>query len=278
MGQNMHSDESRTDPGEPSVSSHANHAGGNATAKFVSTTAGRRVPFWVLTLGSGLVAGALAGVGSETLTESFTEASHFPANYKSLGTYEKENARAAASRAASNILERRKATVAYGLLGLALGAFLGLTGGLAGGSVRSSLGGAAAGGVTGALAGAGLSAVLVPVFFRLFDPERGLILFFLTDAGIFAGVGAAGGLALAWGSGNRRIIGRCLIGGLGGSLLGTFASVAIDSLAFPLMSMFQPMPAERAARVLAHLCVAAGTGLFAGLAAGAVSRKSAPSV
>jgi hypothetical protein len=159
-------------------------------------------------------------------------------------------------------------------LGLLLGVAMGVAGGLDRGSIRSGLLGVVAGGAAGALAGAALSFGLVPVYFRLMDPASGIIMLFLVHAAIFAGVGAAGGLALGWGLDDRRLIGRCMIGGLLGSFVGTFVLEAINSLAFPLLGTFEPVPAERIPRVVAHLSVAIGTAALAGLAAARAGNRS----
>jgi hypothetical protein len=183
--------------------------------------------------------------------------------------------RADVLRIAQQVLEKKKGMAAYGLLGLLLGVAMGVAGGVARGSIRSGLGGVLAGGVSGAMTGAGLSAALIPLYFRLMDPASGLNLLFLIHAAIFAGVGAAGGLALGCGLGDRKSIVRCLIGGLFGSFVGTFAFEAINSLAFPLLGAFDPVPAERVPRLVVHLCVAIGTAVLAGLAAGRVGNRSA---
>jgi len=232
-------------------------------------------PFLLLTLLAGLAAGLLSAFGGEKTMDAFALDPHYPANYGSTSGYDRAAVRSDVNRIAKQVLEMKKGTAAYGLLGLLVGVFMGVAGGFARGSIRSGLGGVVAGGVSGALAGAALSAALIPVYYRLMDPASGLIVLFLIHSGIFAGVGAAGGLALGWGSGDRQLIGRCLIGGLFGSFVGTFAFEAINSLAFPLLRTFEPVPAEAIPRLLVHLCVAIGTAAFAGLAAGRAGTRTA---
>ena len=222
-----------------------------------------------------MAAGLLSAFGGEKTFNAFPLDPHYPASYGRTSGYERAAVRTDVNRIAKQVVEMKKATAAYGLLGVLLGVAMGVAGGLARGSIRSGLVAVLVGGVSGAVTGAGLSAALVPVYFRLMDPARGLILLFLIYAAIFAGVGAAGGLALGWGLGDRKTISRCVIGGILGSFVGTFAFEAINSLAFPLLGTFDPVPAERIPRLLVHLCVAIGTAALAGLAAGRLGNRPA---
>jgi hypothetical protein len=113
---------------------------------------------------------------------------------------------------------------------------------------------------------------MVQVFHRFRDPEAdaaisGMLLLFLTHAGIFAGVGASGGLALGCGLGDRKVIVPALIGGLFGALVGAFAFELVDFLAFPLVRTDHLLPIEPFPRLLLHFCVAVGISAFAGLTA-----------
>jgi len=224
---------------------------------------------------AGLAAGLLSAFGGEKTFGAFALDPRYPANYSSTSGYERAAVRASVNRIAQYVLEMKKATAAYGLLGLLVGIAMGASGGFARGSIRSGLGGMLVGGVFGAAAGAGCTASLVPVYYQLLDPARGLVMLFVTYAAIFAGIGAAGGLALGWGLGDWKLIIRCVIGGLFGSLLGTFAFEAINSLAFPLLETFEPVPAEQIPRIVVHLCTAIDIAVLAGLAAGRVGNRSA---
>jgi hypothetical protein len=185
-----------------------------------------------------------------------------------MGGYEKQAANAVAMGSALRKAERKRAAAAYGLLGFVLAAALGLTGGLARGG--ASRGGRVAliGGLAGAGAGAGLAYLSVPLFFRFLNPESGLVELFLTHGAIFGGLGAVAGTALGLGLADRQAVGRTLMGGLLGGLLGALVFETANSIAFPLLRTYQPVPAELAPRVLAHCCVALCTALAAGLAAG----------
>jgi hypothetical protein len=93
-----------------------------------------------------------------------------------------------------------------------------------------------------------------------------LPLLFLTHAAIFAGVGAAGGAALGWETGDRRVILRCAVGGVLGALIATLAIEVINVAAFGVTRIFEPVPAKSMARILVHLCVALGAAVGAFLA------------
>ena len=88
-------------------------------------------------------------------------------------------------------------------------------------------------------------------------------------------VGAAGGLALGYALDHRPSLGRALAGGALGALAGTFLLEIVNSLTFPLMRTYEPVPSERLPRFLAHLLVAVCAALVAGLAVGTPARKEA---
>ncbi len=240
---------------------------------------GSWLPLWLLTLGAGLVAGLIAWAGGEAMFNMFRieDAIVYPADYKKISGYQKQNVTARIQGDAMRIVERRKAAASFGLLGLALGVCLGLAGGLAGGSPRTAVSGAVGGGIAGAAVGGGLSYAVVPLFYQYLDPEQGLLVLFFAHAVIFAGLGAAAGSGLGLGLANRSVLAGSIFGGMFGALIGTVAFETANSLAFPLMRTFEPIPSEWLPRMLIYLCVAAGTALLAGLAAGGPSRKPAAS-
>ena len=119
----------------------------------------------------------------------------------------------------------------------------------------------------GGIAGAGLSLATVPLFFQFAGSDiTALPLLFLTHAAIFAGVGAASGAALGWEWGDRRVIVRCVIGGVVGAVIATFAVELINVAAFGIMRIFEPVPAKSTPRFLVHLTVGLGTAVGAVLA------------
>jgi hypothetical protein len=225
------------------------------------------IPFWIIIVGSVLIAGSLAALGGELTYHGLHKEPQYPASLSGLSSSERAIARAVVRFNTRVAVETTKATAAYGLLGVALGVALGLAGGLAGRSRHVSLRGAVVGGVLGGIAGAGLSMVFVPLFFHLMaEAITALPLLFLTHAAIFAGVGAASGAALGWESGDRRVILRCAVGGVVGALVATLAVEVINIAAFGVMRIFEPVPAKSMARILVHLWVALGAGLGAVLA------------
>jgi hypothetical protein len=262
----MSREEAGAEIARASSASPASEAAGNASLESQPARARRFVPIWVLTLLAGSAAGLLSAFGGEKTFDAFVLDPHYPDSYAKTSGYERAAVRAQVNRIAGQVLEMKKAAAAYGLLGLILGVAMGATGGLIGGSIRSAFSGMLVGGFSGAVLGAGGCALLIPMYYRLMDPTRGLIMLFMTYVAIFAGVGAAGGLALGCGSGDRKTIVRCVIGGLLGSLLGTFGFEVANSLAFPLLESFAPVPVEQMPRIVVHLSVAIGTALFAGLA------------
>jgi hypothetical protein len=275
----MNSHEPQPKPGVTPVPSHLAPAGGGEAASTAALSAAVRLPLWLVTLGAGIIAGTLSGLGGEATGRAIPISMQYPAGFARLSGYHKEAVMAMVTGDALRVAERKRAAAAYGLLGVLLGVGLGLAGGLARGSLRSGVWGAVVGSVAGAVAGAVLSAALVPVFFQFQDPEtdatmQGGLLLLFTRAGIFSGIGAAGGLALGWGLGDRRLIGRAAIGGLLGAVFGALVFDVINSLVFPMVRTYEPMPAERTLRMLVQLCVAIGAAVLAGLAATVPLSKS----
>jgi hypothetical protein len=276
----MHAEDTQTDPGSRHGSSLPTGDSRSTIAETRSAGTVPRVPLWLLTLGAGLVSGVVAGLVGEVTGKVIlpnTQA-YLPPDFATMGGYQKNAVHSEALGKAERMAEQKKSAAAYGVLGALLGLTLSSTGHLAARSPRSRLVVAALGGGVGAVTGAALSFALVPMFYWYQSPESsGLIVLFLTHAGIFAGVGAAAGLALGLGLGERRAIGPASFGGLVGALVGTFVFEASNSLAFPLLRTFEPIPTEAVPRILAHLCVAVGSALVAGLAV-EMRAKSEPSL
>jgi hypothetical protein len=265
----------------PDSAPSASPAAGSVQAtpdRIAAAGTGLRLPLWLLTAGAGLVAGLISWAGGEATFGMFKlrDAMEFPPNYNQVTGYDKTALTSSLMVKAGFVIERRKAAAAFGLLGLLLGLSLGLTGGLAVSSAHAARTGGVFGGVVGAAVGGGLSFALVPLFFRYLAPapEQGLLVLFITHVVIFAGIGAASGLALGLALNDRPALGRAVFGGVLGALLGTFAFETINSLGFPLVRTFEPIPTVWLMRLNIHLCVAVGTGLLAGLAAGRPAGKA----
>jgi hypothetical protein len=274
----MHADESQPVPDSPATASLAAQSPGLSPPEVSSMGAAHWLPLWILTLGAGLVCGLISWVGGETTFNRFPIKDEivFPPDYDKIGGYQKQAVSAQIQGDAVRIVEKKKATVSFGLLGLVLALSLGAVGGIYAASARDSLAGMVLGTLVGAGAGGGISWVVTPLFFRYQNPESGLLILFMTHAAIFGGIGAAAGLALGLGLGDRPAMVRAVFGGLLGALFGTIALESINSLAFPLMRTFEPIPSEPTPRLVEYVCVAVCTALFAGLAAGKPTTKPAP--
>jgi hypothetical protein len=141
--------------------------------------------------------------------------------------------------------------------GAILGAAFGLAGGLTRRSVRVGLIAAIVGGLLGALASALTAYVLLGVHFRNADPvDNSLTLALLVHGGIWAGIGAAAGLAFGLGVGDRGRWARGAFGGLVGGAAAAMAYDVVGALVFPLDKTSQPISATIVTRLLAQLLVA----------------------
>jgi hypothetical protein len=228
--------------------------------------AGLPARLWIWALAAGIAAGAVAAIGGEAAHKRrFVPPMKLPANYESLGMYDKPDVLSAVLRKETPGVESKNTAVAYGLLGAAIAGALGLAGGLARRSGRSGLITAVVGVLAGGAIGAIMSAVLVPVFFRELTDETGMMLGLMVHAGIWVPIGAAAGLALGVGLGSSRAMALALIGGLAGAALGSMAFEVINALAFPNARLDMPIPELRSSRILAALSVAVCTSLGAAL-------------
>jgi hypothetical protein len=226
------------------------------------TSTNRLLPLWLVIVGAGLIAGALAALGGEFTYPALHREPEYPASFSSLGSSERAVARAVVRFKTKMAVETNQAAAAYGLLGVVFGVVLGLAGGLSGSS-RPSVGGAVVGGVLGGMAGAGLSIAIVPLFFQVSDAITTAPLLLLTHAVIFGGVGAAGGAGLGWAWGDRKVTFRCVLGGMVGALVATVVVDVINVARFGGKRMFEPVPAESAPRFVLHIGVALGAALGA---------------
>jgi hypothetical protein len=194
------------------------------TAQVVSPTR-----LWLLGLAAGIVAGTV---------EKYGVVNQLPTAESLIAT------------------EIGNAALAFAILGGSLGLGLGLVGGLARGNVRAGLSAAGVGAVLGAVAGMAASYCLIPVFQARFDMvEQDLMIPLLTQGGIWAAVGAMGGLALGIGLGGWDRMARCVAGGLLGGVLGTVVYELAGAFVFPLDKTYQPLSETASSRLLARLAV-----------------------
>lgn len=204
---------------------------------------------WTLVLIAGLIAGLASWLVGEAFHGQFD-----PALPQSNGLPTPNDARRdAQARRTGEILT---ATITYGSLGAILGLALGLAGGLARRSPRSTLTAALSGTILGAIAGAAMTQLLMPIYFRNFDPEgNDMVLAIMIQGGIFSAIGAVGGAALGIGLGGWGLALRTLLGGLLGAIAGVLLFQVVGALAFPLDETAKLISATWVTRLFCHLSV-----------------------
>jgi len=154
-----------------------------------------------------------------------------------------------------------------------LGAVLGLALGLAGGLIRRSVRAAITAGLVGLVIGAALGIAIPFVLFPLFyaakkfteTTEPDLLVSLAIHAGIWASLGAAGGLAFALGLGGLGRLGHAVIGGFLGAVVGTLVYEVVGAVAFPLSGSADPIAQTWEPRVLSRLLIPLVASLAIGL-------------
>ena len=86
-----------------------------------------------------------------------------------------------------------------------------------------------------------------------------MIIGMLMHGVIWGPLGAAAGLAIAIGMGEPRLIGRAMVAGLVGAVVGGVAFDLVGAFAFPLAKTDSPISQTWATRLLARLLVTVGT-------------------
>jgi hypothetical protein len=220
------------------------------------------VRVWALALTAGLIAGFASWLIGESFHGRFappdgrTGVRLTPTQIISL-------------RHARDAAESFEATIAFGALGALLGLALGLAGGCARRSARGALIAAIAGTILGGAAGAIIPRVLLPIYFKVHNPDRDdLGLAILTQGGIWCVIGAAAGAAFGVGLGGRGRALRALLGGLLGAIVGVLVYEMVGAIAFPLEGTSDPISATWVTRLFARL--AATIFASAGAAIGAL--------
>ncbi len=209
---------------------------------------------WILVF-SGLIAGAVAfGIGEKT--HDLVPAEKVARELQ--GSTIMEPNWATATAAAT-----RNAALTYGVLGLCLGAGLGIAGGLA----RRSTPRAAVAGVLGAILGAGLGGGLARLTLFRFIEARDIyndqaLLISLGMHGLLWGMlGVWAGLAFAIGLGHYRRIPPAMTSGLIGAALGSLAYDFIGAAVLPMAATDEPLAVTWVARLLACVLVSLGAAL-----------------
>ena len=219
-------------------------AGGPAT--------GRPLPparVWALALTAGLIAGFASWLIGESVHGRFAPPDTRTGRRLSAADFK---SRTMAKDAAQEL----EATLAYGSLGAVLGLALGLAGGCARGSARAALIAAIAGSILGGTAGAIMPRVLLPVYFRMHNPDRDdLMLAIMIHAGNWSVIGAAAGAAFGIGLGDRGRALRAVLGGLLGAGAGVLVYEIVGGIAFPLDGTADPLSATWGTRLFARLAV-----------------------
>ena len=155
----------------------------------------------------------------------------------------------------------RNGALAFGVLGVCLGGLLGIAGGLARRSVSASVVAGLVGSILGLALAVGACFALLPYFLKTLPdhPDYDLILSMIMHGSIWGLTGAAAGLAFALGLGERRLLGRALVAGFAGAVLGAIAFDLIGGVLFPLANTGQPISTTWPTRLLARLLVTVAT-------------------
>jgi hypothetical protein len=227
-------------------------------------TSGRQfAPSLVLAL--ALTAGLVAGFGSWLIGESLHGRFAPPDGRSGVRL---SPTQIQSLRSARNAAESFEATIAFGALGAVLGLALGLAGGCARMSARAALIAAITGTILGGAAGAITPRVLLPIYFRVHNPDRDdLMLAILIQGGNWCVIGAAAGAAFGIGLGGRGRAFRALLGGMLGATAGVLVYEMVGAVAFPLDGTSDPVSATWATRLFARLAVTILASAGAALAA-----------
>jgi MFS family permease len=180
-----------------------------------------------------------------------------------------ERSTPATKEAAARVTSARLQAVFGGLLGFVLGS----VGGMARRSMGAALTAGLVGAGVGAAVGAGASYFVLPVYARYRQMDGGdLAASLVLHASLWAGIGAAGGLALGLGLGGRLRPLQTALGGLLGAIAGGLLFDFLGAAAFPLEETGLPTSSTARTRLLARLLVAV---LAAAAAAWAASQTPA---
>jgi hypothetical protein len=214
----------------------------------------RRARWWAS------AAGILAGLAAFGVGEAVYEL--IPAEEKKVVTM--GTAHTGPTTETMLVAEARNGALTFGVLGLCVGAFMGMAGGAARRSASALLLAGLLGSILGLALGASVSLAIVPFFLDALPrhTEYDLILSLIMHASIWGLTGAAAGLAFAAGLGESRLIGRATAAGFIGAVLGTLVFELVGAAAFPMDSTGRPISTTWASRLLARLMVPVATAAF----------------
>ena len=141
-----------------------------------------------------------------------------------------------------------EAGLTFGSLGAILGLALGLAGRAVRGSGRPGWIAPSVGAILGGALGAAASYLVLPIYYRLFNPNNyDLILGLATQALISSCIGAVGGVAFGIGRAQRGFAIRAMAGGLLGAVAGVLIYQMVGAIAFPLDGTSTPIPVTTSA-------------------------------
>jgi hypothetical protein len=188
------------------------------------------------------------GVGETKLLEAAAKHERFVASGRTI-----DWSTPATKEAAATATSSRLQAVFGGLLGL----FMGWAGGWARQSARAALAAGLFGACSGALLGAAAPYLVLPAYARYRQMEGGdLGASLVLHASLWAGIGAAGGLALGLGLGGLSRAWRSALGGILGALCGGLLFDLLGAMIFPLEETGLPTSSSARTRLLARLLVA----------------------
>jgi hypothetical protein len=225
---------------------------------------------WTIVLAAGVVAALLAWLAGELAHQYFR-----PRKYSSqvMGVTSMQP-----SRESQKAAELANATLASAVLGAVTALTMGLAGGLAGRAPgRGAIVGLGAAAL-GAFAGAAASWALIPVFFRQLVPDwNDLLTPILIHGGIWAPIGAVGGLAFAAGMGIWRRVLAAVLAGCVSAFAASFVFHVLTGILFPHSSALEAVVGSPAIRVIAISLVTILTAIGAAQGTlGRLHRRSNP--
>lgn len=163
----------------------------------------------------------------------------------------------------SNSAMVKNAALAYGPFAGLTGLLLGLAGGLASGNLKRGILAGFAGMVVGSALAVLATYGVVPYFKSNYNPDsEDLILPMAVHGAIWLGAGLGGGLGFGLGLGGWNQLGRSILGGLIGSMVGTAAYECLGAFAFATEKTIEPIAQGVGSRGLGYLAVSIGVGVL----------------